>query len=184
MDHIWPAGHNLPTLDLCKTYKNCIAKDQCVCALITVFNGLKLVLCNSFIVKTYPSIHIGRLSGKYIPMWLLFQSEGKHPLRNTKIQASGSRWQSRRVCTHLLQEPQNYNQLLNNHQQEDAGTTKNRYPTSKDKEEATAGDAAAKSLQLCLTLCDSRDGSPPGFAIPGILQARTLEWVAISFSNA
>ena len=44
--------------------------------------------------------------------------------------------------------------------------------------------AAAKSLQLCLTLCDPRDGSPPGSLIPGILQARTLEWVAISFSNA
>ena len=44
--------------------------------------------------------------------------------------------------------------------------------------------AAAKSLQSCLTLCDPRDGSPPGFPIPGILQARTLEWVAISFSNA
>ena len=44
--------------------------------------------------------------------------------------------------------------------------------------------AAAKSLQLCPTLCDPRDGSPPGSPIPGILQARTLEWVAISFSNA
>ena len=44
--------------------------------------------------------------------------------------------------------------------------------------------AAAKSLQSCPTLCDPRDGSPPGSAIPGILQARTLEWVAISFSNA
>ena len=44
--------------------------------------------------------------------------------------------------------------------------------------------AAAKSLQLCPTLCDPPDGSPPGSAIPGILQARTLEWVAISFSNA
>ena len=44
--------------------------------------------------------------------------------------------------------------------------------------------AAAKSLQLCPTLCDSIDGSPPGSAVPGILQARTLEWVAISFSNA
>ena len=44
--------------------------------------------------------------------------------------------------------------------------------------------AAAKSLQSCPTLCDSRDGSPPGSAVPGILQARTLEWVAISFSNA
>ena len=44
--------------------------------------------------------------------------------------------------------------------------------------------AAAKSLQLCPTLCNPIDGSPPGSAIPGILQARTLEWVAISFSNA
>ena len=44
--------------------------------------------------------------------------------------------------------------------------------------------AAAKSLQSCLTLCDPIDGSPPGSPNPGILQARTLEWVAISFSNA
>ena len=43
--------------------------------------------------------------------------------------------------------------------------------------------AAAKSLQLCPTLCDPIDGSPPGSPVPGILQARTLEWVAISFSN-
>ena len=43
---------------------------------------------------------------------------------------------------------------------------------------------AAKSLQSCLTLCDPIDGSPPGSAVPGILQARTLEWVAISLSNA
>ena len=41
---------------------------------------------------------------------------------------------------------------------------------------------AAKSLQSCPTLCDPRDGSPPGSLVPGILQARTLEWVAISFS--
>ena len=43
---------------------------------------------------------------------------------------------------------------------------------------------AAKSLQSCLTLCDRIDGSPPGSPVPGILQARTLEWVAISISNA
>ena len=42
----------------------------------------------------------------------------------------------------------------------------------------------AKSLQACPTLCNPIDGSPPGSPIPGILQARTLEWVAISFSNA
>ena len=47
-----------------------------------------------------------------------------------------------------------------------------------------AAAAAAKSLPSCLTLCDSIDGSPPGFPVPGILQARTLEWVTISFSSA
>ena len=49
---------------------------------------------------------------------------------------------------------------------------------------AAAATAAAKSFQSCPTLCDPRDGSPPGSPVPGILQARTLEWVAISFSNA
>ena len=44
--------------------------------------------------------------------------------------------------------------------------------------------AAAKLLQSCLTLCNPVDSSPPGPLVPGILQARTLEWVAISFSNA
>ena len=44
--------------------------------------------------------------------------------------------------------------------------------------------AVAKSLQSCPTLCDPIDGSPPGSPVPGILQARTLEWVAIAFSNA
>jgi len=49
---------------------------------------------------------------------------------------------------------------------------------------AAAAAAAAKLLQSCPTLCDPIDGSPPGSPIPGILQARTLEWVAIFFSNA
>jgi len=47
-----------------------------------------------------------------------------------------------------------------------------------------AAAAAAKSLQSCPTLWDPIDGSPPGSPVPGILQARTLDWVAISFSNA
>ena len=49
---------------------------------------------------------------------------------------------------------------------------------------AAVAATAAKSLQSCPTLCDPIDGSPPGSPVPGILQARTLEWVAISFSNA
>ena len=48
----------------------------------------------------------------------------------------------------------------------------------------TVAAAAAKSLQSCPTLCDPIDGSPPGSPVPGILKARTLVWVAISFSNA
>ena len=55
--------------------------------------------------------------------------------------------------------------------------------TVKDNTVAAAA-AAAKSLQLCPTLCDPIDGSPPGSPVPGILQARTQEWVAISFSKA
>ena len=47
-----------------------------------------------------------------------------------------------------------------------------------------AAAATAKSLQSCPTLCDPIEGSPPGYPVPGILQARVLEWVAISFSNA
>ena len=50
--------------------------------------------------------------------------------------------------------------------------------------QTTLAAAAAKSLQSCPTLCDPIDDSPPGSLVPGILQARTLEWVAISFSNA
>ena len=53
-----------------------------------------------------------------------------------------------------------------------------------DLNKVAAAAAAAKSLQSCLTLCDPIDGSPPGSTVPGIVQARTLEWVAISFSNA
>ena len=49
---------------------------------------------------------------------------------------------------------------------------------------AAVAAASAKSLQSCPTLCDPIDGSPPGSPVPGILQARTLDWVAISFSNA
>ena len=52
------------------------------------------------------------------------------------------------------------------------------------RNEAAAAAAAAKSLQSCPTLCDPIDGSPTGSAVPGILQGRVLEWVAISFSNA
>ena len=56
--------------------------------------------------------------------------------------------------------------------------------SSSGSSQYAAAAAAAESLQSCPTLCDSIDGSPPGFAVPEILQARSLEWVTISFSNA
>ena len=59
-----------------------------------------------------------------------------------------------------------------------------RKPVTDKKLKSPSAAAAAKSRQSCPTLCDPRDGSPPGSPIPGILQARTLEWVPISFSNA
>ena len=61
---------------------------------------------------------------------------------------------------------------------------KNMGGITREKSKRVAAAAAAKSLQSCLTLCDPINGSPPGSPVPGILQARTLEWVAISFSNA
>ena len=58
------------------------------------------------------------------------------------------------------------------------------FPAPQFKSNNIATTSAAKSLQSCPTLCDPIDISPPGSPVPGILQARTLEWVAISFSNA
>jgi len=57
-------------------------------------------------------------------------------------------------------------------------------PMNESESEIDTATAAAKSLQSCPTLCDPTGGSPPGSPVPGILQTRTLEWVAISFSNA
>ena len=59
-----------------------------------------------------------------------------------------------------------------------------RIPWTEEPGGLQSAAAAAKSLQSCLTLCDPMDGSLPGSPVPGILQARTLEWAAISFSNA
>ena len=61
---------------------------------------------------------------------------------------------------------------------------KNAYSWKKSYDQPAAAAAAAKLLQSCPTLCDPIDGSPPGSPVPGILQARTLEWVTIYFSSA
>ena len=77
----------------------------------------------------------------------------------------------------MLPFPKTFNKLLNSFQH---GV---RIGFFSEQTQPTAA-AAAKSLQSCPTLCDPKDSSPPGSPVPGILQARTLEWVAISFSNA
>ena len=93
---------------------------------------------------------------------------------------------------------ENYTKYLKKNQEELINASKNRsqyYPNNKTKNDSikkekttdqhlSAAAAAAKPLQSYLTLCDPIDGSPPGSPVPGNLQARTLEWVAISFSNA
>ena len=75
---------------------------------------------------------------------------------------------------------------LSGHRGPPGAVKHNTYPTlwSTVQGRVCAAAAAAKSLQSHLTLCDPIDGSPPDSPVPGILQARTLEWVAISFSNA
>ena len=78
------------------------------------------------------------------------------------------RWMDKEVMVHI------HNGLLLTHKKECIWVSSNEVDEP----------AAAKSLQPCPTLCDPIDGSPPGSPVPGILQARTLEWVAISFSNA
>ena len=65
-----------------------------------------------------------------------------------------------------------------------AGTDSESFDSKKKKLKWPLTTTTTKSLQSCPTLCDPMDGSPPGFPIPGILQARTLEWGAIAFSNA
>ena len=103
-------------------------------------------------------------------------------IQKTKIMASvlslhgrqmGKMWKS--VRFHFLGLQNQWGQVTAAMKLKDAAYWKDSYDKSA---------AAAKSLQSCPTLCDPIDGSPPGSAIPGILQARTLEWVAISFTSA
>ena len=64
-----------------------------------------------------------------------------------------------------------------------SSSTHNTGPSPSTRKPSKGTAVAAKSLQSCLTLCDSIDGSPLGFSVPGVLQAIVLEWVAIAFSN-
>ena len=79
--------------------------------------------------------------------------------------------------------PDNHNGVIT-HQEPDILECEVRWALGSITTNKAAAAAAAKSLQSCTTLCDPIDSSPPGSPVPGILQARTLEWVAVSFSNA
>ena len=81
-----------------------------------------------------------------------------------------------------LHEPDNHNGVIA-HLKPDILECKVKWALGSITMNKAAATAAAKSLQSCPTLCDPLDGSPPGSSVPGILQARILEWVAISFSN-
>jgi len=108
--------------------------------------------------------------------WLLSQHIPAHPNWNTVILIhflKMPKWSSERSCNFLRSAIKRWSQYLDS-----CSLTPGSFTL------ITAAAAAAKSLQSCLTLCDPIDGSPPGSPVPGILQARTMEWVASSFSNA
>ena len=91
-------------------------------------------------------------------------------------------WQSCRITARSVSAEGSEN--WNNHFGKPVGITEQRWSIHALIPIISAAAAAAKLLQSCPTLCDPRDGSPPGSPVPGILQARTLEWVAISFSKS
>ena len=92
-------------------------------------------------------------------------------------------WEEPRFINHRTVHGSNMGGYFKENQsKQHMGTARSRNAL-RDKEVSSAA-AADKSLQSCPTLCDPRDGSPPGTTVTGILQARTLEWVAISSSNA
>ena len=88
------------------------------------------------------------------------------------------------VSGKYTQHTQQYKENIKNKIWNNSSKTNFQLSLVSDEEELILDAAAAKSLQLCPTLCDPIDSSPPGSPVPGTLQARTLEWVAISFSNA
>ena len=110
--------------------------------------------------------------------------EGRESIRETLIDG----WAFGQYCQSRSQSPDKCSVHIT-FRQDKITRTKPKSETPRSKEGSTPAllgkiASAAKSLQLCPTLCNPIDGSPPGSPVPGILQARTLEWVAISFSSA
>ena len=152
------------------------------------------LLNHSFVLPKQPWGASGTCSGLFS---LVCSSTGVHPsVQVTKRQFfRDSEWslafQSGESTLHAREAPHGYRAGL---QQKEEGTGLQTGYWASSLQAASfqcevpssvaAAAAAAKSLQSCPTLCDPIDGSPPGSAVPGILQARTLEWVAISFSSA
>ena len=105
--------------------------------------------------------------------WWIPWTEEPGVLQSTRSQRVGHNWATNTYTSGRVHIPNSFSER---------GTQLNNLETTEKCTQSTA--AAAKSLQSCPTLCDAIDGSPPGSSVPGILQARTLEWVATSFSNA
>ena len=120
-----------------------------------------------------PEASLGPIHSFMLLPWVPWTSEFLNPCRRQKIE--------KRVQT--LKRRQNYH-FRGMKWWATCNRRKNQWKTLKMNDSSIRWPAAAKSLQLCPTLCDPIDGSPPGSPVPGILQARTLGWVAISFSNA
>ena len=110
--------------------------------------------------------------------------KGRNGVDLTEAEDIKKRWQEYTEELHKkdLHEPDNHNGVIT-HLEPDILVCEVKWALGSITPNKAAA-AAAKSLQSCPTLCDPIDGSPPGFPVPGILQARTLEWVAISFFNA
>ena len=102
----------------------------------------------------------------------------------TEAEDIKKRWQKHtELYKKDLHDPDNHDGVIT-HLKPDIPECKVKWALGSITMNKAAATAAAKSLQSCPALCNPTDGSPPGSPIPGILQARTLEWVAISFSNA
>ena len=111
--------------------------------------------------------------------------KGRNGVDLTEAEDIKKRWQEYTEELHKkdLHEPDNHNGVIT-HLEPDILECEVKWALGSITPNKAAAAAAAKLLQSCPTLCDPIDGSPPGFPIPGILQTRTLEWVAISFSSA
>ena len=117
--------------------------------------------------------------------WRIPWTEEPGGLQSMGSQRAGHNWATNtHIHTHTHTHTHTVRRNMSKKRTGNNGVVKAKDNSMKEEVVNSIKDHAAKSLQSCPTLCNPIDGSPPGSPIPGILQARTLEWVAISFSNA